>query len=223
VARGWNDLEDAGYRVVVPAARLCCGRPLYDYGMLGLAKRKLRQVIDVLRPAIRAGVPVIGLEPSCVSVFRDELTNLMPDDRDAYRLAKQTMMLSEFLMKDRQWQPARLERTAPAHAHCHHRSVLDLEAQQRMFAAMGLKVEYPKVGCCGQAGSFGYEAEHYDVSMRIGEQGLLPAVRKASLGHAHHCRWFQLPRADLAWRATLGGASGGSSGSRNPVQAAHSG
>jgi Fe-S oxidoreductase len=184
--------------------------------MLGLAKRKLRQVIDVLRPAIRAGVPVIGLEPSCVSVFRDELTNLMPDDRDAYRLAEQTMMLSEFLMKDRQWQPARLERTALAHAHCHHRSVLDLDAQQRMFAAMGLKVEYPKVGCCGQAGSFGYEAEHYDVSMRIGEQGL-------PLGHAHHCRWFQLPRADLAWRATLGGASGGSSGSRNPVQAAHSG
>jgi Fe-S oxidoreductase len=172
-------LEDAGYRVVVPAARLCCGRPLYDYGMLALAKRKLKQTIETLRPAIRAGVPVVGLEPSCVSVFRDELTNLMPGDRDAHRLASQTMMLSEFLMKDPHWKAPRFERAALVHAHCHHRSVLDLDAQQRMFEAMGLKVEYPKVGCCGQAGSFGYEAEHYDVSMRIGEQGLLPAVRKA--------------------------------------------
>jgi Fe-S oxidoreductase len=173
-------LEDAGYRVIVPAARLCCGRPLYDYGMLGLARRKLNQVIETLRPAIRAGVPVVGLEPSCVSVFRDELLNLMPDNRDAYRLARQTMMLSEFLMKDGNWKPPRFERAALAHAHCHHRAVLDFDPQQRMFEAMGLKVEYPKTGCCGQAGSFGYEAEHYDVSMKIGEQGLLPAVRKAS-------------------------------------------
>jgi FAD/FMN-containing dehydrogenase/Fe-S oxidoreductase len=174
-------LEDAGYRVVVPSVHLCCGRPLYDYGMLGLAKRKLNHVIDVLRPAIRAGVPVVGLEPSCVSVFRDELTNLMPRDHDAHRLARQTMMLSEFLMKDPQWQPPRFERAALVHAHCHHRSVLDLDAQQRMFAKMGLEAEYSKVGCCGQAGSFGYEAEHYDVAMKIGEQGLLPAVRKAPL------------------------------------------
>jgi Fe-S oxidoreductase len=172
-------LEDAGYRVVVPAARLCCGRPLYDYGMLGLARRKLNQVIEALRPAIRAGVPVVGLEPSCVSVFRDELVNLMPDNRDAHRLARQTMLLSEFLMKDANWKPPRFERAALAHAHCHHRAVLDLDPQQRMFKAMGLKVEYPKTGCCGQAGSFGYEAGHYDVSMKIGEQELLPAIRKA--------------------------------------------
>ncbi|WP_407175030.1 FAD-binding and (Fe-S)-binding domain-containing protein [Bradyrhizobium sp. STM 3562] len=172
-------LEDAGYRVLVPAAPLCCGRPLYDYGMLGLAKRKLNQVLDALRPAIRTGVPVVGLEPSCVSVFRDELVNLMPDDGDAHRLAKQTMLLSEFLMKNPHWKPPRFERAALAHAHCHHRSVLEFDAQQKMFDAMGLKVDYPKLGCCGQAGSFGYEAEHYDVSMKIAEQELLPAVRKA--------------------------------------------
>jgi Fe-S oxidoreductase len=147
--------------------------------MLGLARRKLNQVIERLRPAIRAGVPVIGLEPSCVSVFRDELVNLMPESSDAYRLAKQTMMLSEFLMKDGKWKPPCFERAALAHAHCHHRAVLDVDPQQRMFEAMGLKVEYPKTGCCGQAGAFGYEAEHYDVSMKIGEQGLLPAIRKA--------------------------------------------
>jgi len=172
-------LEDAGYRIIVPAAQLCCGRPLYDYGMLGLARRKLNRVIEELRPAIRAGVPVVGLEPSCVSVFRDELVNLMPDNRDAHRLAKQTMMLSEFLMRNANWKPPRFERAALAHAHCHHRAVLDFDMQQRMFDAMGLKVEYPKAGCCGQAGSFGYEAGHYDLSMKIGEQGLLPAVRRA--------------------------------------------
>jgi Fe-S oxidoreductase len=93
-------LEDAGYRVAVPTQPLCCGRPLYDYGMLDLAKRKLRQVIAALRPAIRSGVPIVGLEPSCASVFRDELLSLMPDDDDARRLADQTMLLSKLLMKN---------------------------------------------------------------------------------------------------------------------------
>jgi Fe-S oxidoreductase len=173
-------LEGAGYQVAVPRQRLCCGRPLYDYGMLGLAKRKLRQVIGALRPAIRAGIPVIGLEPSCVSVFRDELRNLMPGDEDAQRLAKQTMLLSEFLMRDPDWKPPQLKRKALVHMHCHHRSVLDDKAQEKLFAAMGLEVTTPKVGCCGQAGSFGYEREHYDLSIAVGEQQLLPAVRDAA-------------------------------------------
>jgi Fe-S oxidoreductase len=173
-------LEDAGYEVAVPRQRLCCGRPLYDYGMLDLAKRKLRQTIDALRPAIRAGVPVVGLEPSCVSVFRDELRNLMPGDEDAQRLASQTMLLSEFLMRDPGWKPPQLERKALVHMHCHHRSVLDDKAQEKMLAAMGLDVSTPKVGCCGQAGSFGYERDHYDVAMAVGEQDFLPAVRDAA-------------------------------------------
>jgi FAD/FMN-containing dehydrogenase/Fe-S oxidoreductase len=172
-------LENAGYSVFVPPQPLCCGRPLYDYGMLDLAKRKLHQIIDVLRPAIRAGIPVIGLEPSCVSVFRDELIKLMPQDEDAQRLAKRTMLLSELLMRDPGWKPPQLKRKGLVHPHCHHRSVLDAQAQEKMFAAMGLDVYSPKVGCCGQAGSFGYEREHYEVAMKIGEQELLPAVRKA--------------------------------------------
>jgi len=173
-------LEAAGYRVIVPRQRLCCGRPLYDYGMLHLARRKLRQVIDALRPAVRAGIPVIGLEPSCVSVFRDELRNLMPGDEDAQRLAKQTRLLSEFLMQDSDWKPPQLKRKVLVHMHCHHRSVLDGNAQEQLLTAMGLDVSMPKVGCCGQAGSFGYEREHYDVAMTVGEQDLLPAVRDAA-------------------------------------------
>lgn len=90
-------LEDAGYQVRIPERTLCCGRPLYDFGMLDLAKRLLLQVLDAIRPAIREGIPVVGLEPSCVTVFRDELVNLFPDDEDARRLAGQTFTLAELL------------------------------------------------------------------------------------------------------------------------------
>jgi FAD/FMN-containing dehydrogenase/Fe-S oxidoreductase len=172
-------LESAGYRVVVPQQKLCCGRPLYDYGMLDLARAKLRQVIEALRPHIRAGAPMVGLEPSCVSVFRDEMVNLMPDDPDAQRLARQTKTLGELLRETPGWVPPRLERKALLHIHCHHKSVLDPEAERAMLDRMGLQLHQPKVGCCGQAGSFGYEPHHYDVSMKIAEDVLLPAVRKA--------------------------------------------
>src|SRR5205823_6352175 len=97
-------LEEAGFHVQVQAEKLCCGRPLYDYGMLDLAKRKLRQILEDLRPPIEQGTPVIGLEPSCVSVFRDEMRGLFPNHADAERLAKQTFLLSEFLVK-RGWRP----------------------------------------------------------------------------------------------------------------------
>ncbi len=173
-------LEDAGYRVIVPQARLCCGRPLYDYGMLDLAKRKLLEVLDVLRPAVRAGIPVVGLEPSCVSVFRDEMANLLFDDEDAQRLSKQTKTLSELLLATEGWKPPKLHRRALMHIHCHSRAVLSAEAEHKLLQEMGLDVQIPKVGCCGQAGSFGYEADHYDVAMKVGEQVLLPAIRKAS-------------------------------------------
>jgi FAD/FMN-containing dehydrogenase/Fe-S oxidoreductase len=172
-------LEDAGYRVVVPRQHLCCGRPLYDYGMLDLAKVKLREVLDALRPFIRAGVPVVGLESSCLSVFRDELVNLMPDDPDAQQLARLARTLSELLTQTPGWMPPRLSGKALLHMHCHHKSVLNPDAERAMLGRIGLEIEQPPVGCCGQAGSFGYEADHYDVSMKIGEHVLLPAVRKA--------------------------------------------
>jgi FAD/FMN-containing dehydrogenase/Fe-S oxidoreductase len=172
-------LEAAGYEVLVPGPSLCCGRPLYDYGMLDLAKRLLRQILEELRPHIRAGIPVIGIEPSCIAVFRDELPNLFPHDEDAKRLAAQTFMLSEFLVREG-WTPPKLERRALVHAHCHHRSVLDYEAEEKLLEAIGLDYERPDSGCCGMAGSFGFEAgEKYEVGKAAGERVLLPEVRKA--------------------------------------------
>jgi FAD/FMN-containing dehydrogenase/Fe-S oxidoreductase len=172
-------LEAAGYRVIVPQARLCCGRPLYDYGLLELAKRKLLQILDELRPQIRAGIPVVGLEPSCLSVFRDEMLNLLPDDEDAQRLACQTKTMSELLTTTPGWTAPRLAARALVQTHCHHKAVLDAAAEQHMLEAMGLELLPNPTGCCGHAGSFGYESEHYPVSMTIAERALLPAVRSA--------------------------------------------
>jgi Fe-S oxidoreductase len=172
-------LEAAGCRVEIPPRPLCCGRPLYDYGMLDLAKRMLRQILETLRPAIRAGVPVIGLEPSCVSVFRDEMVNLLPHDHDARRLSQQTFSLGEYLER-RGWHPPSLEGRALVHAHCHHTSVLKFDGERRLLEHLGLDIAIPDAGCCGMAGSFGFEAHHYDVSMAVGERVLLPAVRRAS-------------------------------------------
>lgn len=173
-------LQDAGCRVIVPRQHLCCGRSLYDFGMLDLAKHQLRQTIEALRPAIRAGIPVVGLEPSCISVFRDEMPNLLPDDEDAKRLAAQCFLLPEFLAQIDDWEPPRLDRKIVSHMHCHHKSIIGTDAQTELLERMGAEVTHPAPGCCGQAGSFGYKAHSYDVSMRIAENDLLPAVREAS-------------------------------------------
>jgi Fe-S oxidoreductase len=171
-------LEEAGYRVEVPAEPLCCGRPLYDYGMLDEAKRQLLQVLDVLRPSIRAGVPVVMLEPSCGSVFTDELVNLFPNDEDAQRLKQQTFLFADFLEQEG-YTPPRLERQAVLHGHCHHKALVGLSAEERLLKKAGLEVNTLDSGCCGMAGSFGFEPEKYELSMKIGERKLLPAVREA--------------------------------------------
>jgi FAD/FMN-containing dehydrogenase/Fe-S oxidoreductase len=173
-------LQDAGCRVIVPRQRLCCGRSLYDFGMLDLAKHQLRQTVEALRPAIRAGIPVVGLEPSCISVFRDEMPNLLPDDEDAKRLAAQSFLLPEFLAQIDDWEPPKLDRKILSHMHCHHKSIIGTDAQRDLLERIGAEVTHPASGCCGQAGSFGYKAHSYDVSMRIAENDLLPAVREAS-------------------------------------------
>jgi FAD/FMN-containing dehydrogenase/Fe-S oxidoreductase len=172
-------LEAAGYEVIVPDVPLCCGRPLYDYGMLDLAKRLLRRILDTLAPSIRAGIPVIGMEPSCVAVFRDELPNLFPEDQDANRLSEQAFMLGEFLVREG-WEPPKLRRTALVHGHCHHKTVLGFEAEEALLEKLGLAAEVLDSGCCGMAGSFGFEAgERYEVGKAVGERVLLPAVRNA--------------------------------------------
>jgi FAD/FMN-containing dehydrogenase/Fe-S oxidoreductase len=173
-------LEDAGYRVIVPGEALCCGRPLFDYGMLDTAKLFFDRLVDVLRPHVRAGVPVIGMEPSCVAAFRDELPNMYPHDEDAQRLSRDTMTLAEFLINEaKDYEPPKLERKAIVHRHCHQYSVMGFGAEKKLYEKMGLDYEVLDSGCCGLAGSWGFEEDKYDLSMKIGERRLLPAARAA--------------------------------------------
>lgn len=176
-------LEAAGYRVVVPRQNLCCGRPLYDFGMLGLAKRLLREVLRALGPYLDAGVPVVGLEPSCAAVFRDELLGLFPEDPQARRLASQTFTLAEFLERsggaDERLCLAPLSREALVHVHCHQRAIMGSGADERLLARLGVQFRVLDSGCCGMAGPFGFDRRHYSVSRAAGERVLLPEVRAA--------------------------------------------
>jgi Fe-S oxidoreductase len=171
-------LEDAGFRVEIPQGHVCCGRPLYDYGMLDLAGRYLERVLDALREEIRAGTPVVGAEPSCVAVFKDELVKMRPNDEDAKRLSQQTFHLAEFLGKEKYDAPPLL-RKAVLHEHCHQRATGGIDPDRKLLEAMGVDVEVPDSGCCGMAGAWGYEHAHYNVSMACGERVLLPKVREA--------------------------------------------
>jgi FAD/FMN-containing dehydrogenase/Fe-S oxidoreductase len=175
-------LEAAGFHVVVPQGSLCCGRPLYDYGMLRLAKRLLHRVLDGLREDIHAGTPVVALEPSCGAVFRNELLNMLPGSEDAKRLARQTHTLGEFLARNTDgWDMPRLESKALVHFHCHQRATSETDCDREVLDRVGLDYEILDTGCCGLAGSFGYEAgERYEVSVKAAERVLLPAARRAS-------------------------------------------
>jgi FAD/FMN-containing dehydrogenase/Fe-S oxidoreductase len=177
-------LEAAGYRVLLPHANLCCGRPLYDFGMLDRAQRLLLEILDQLEPEIEAGIPIVGLEPSCVAVFRDELLNLFPHDHRAHALSKQTFLLSEFLERNSCHAPLpQFPRKALLHGHCHHKSIMKMSAEESLLRRIGIDFHSPAPGCCGMAGSFGFERDKdnvkYDISQAIGELELLPAVRQA--------------------------------------------
>jgi Fe-S oxidoreductase len=173
-------LEGAGFRILVPERTLCCGRPLYDYGMLDTAKRFWRRTLRALAPHIRQGVPVVGLEPSCVAAFRDELLNLMPRDDDARRLSLQTLTLAELLQQHApDWDVPTLAERVIVHGHCHQEAVIGMDADQELFERLGLDFELLDSGCCGLAGSFGFERDHDEISRQIGEQRLMPAVRGA--------------------------------------------
>ena len=176
-----NVLERSGYVVSVPSAWVCCGRPLYDYGMLDTAKRWLRRVLDVMEEEIAAGTPIVGLEPSCVAVFRDELINLFPNDSRAARLSAQCVHLSELLARQSDALPFRpLRRPVLLHGHCHHKAIMKLDAECAVLERLGLDVQALDAGCCGMAGAFGFERAHYDISIKCGERVLLPAVRNAT-------------------------------------------
>jgi len=177
---GAEVLEAAGFQVIVPQKVLCCGRPLYDFGMLKTAKKKLLEVLKALRLEIREGIPLVGLEPSCVSVFKDELTDLLPYNEDAKRLAKQTYDLAEFLEKKApKFKVPELKMKAVVHGHCHHKSLWKMTDEEKVLQKMNLDFKTLDSGCCGLAGYFGYlkQGRHYEVSVRSGERVLLPAVR----------------------------------------------
>jgi FAD/FMN-containing dehydrogenase/Fe-S oxidoreductase len=170
-------LEAAGWQVLMPEGHVCCGRPLYDYGFLGLAERYLRRSLDQLREWYREGIPIVGLEPSCAAVFKDELGKLLPHDDDAKRLEQSTYHFAEFC-REFDVELPRLERRAFVWGHCHHKATGGIDPELELLEKMGVEVETLQAGCCGLAGSWGFEAGHHDVSMQCGELGLLPKVRE---------------------------------------------
>lgn len=173
-------LEHAGCKVEVLNQHLCCGRPLYDYGFLDMAKAYLRRNLAALRPHISTNTPMVVLEPSCCSVFRDELHNLFPESTEARQVADNTFTLSEFLeKKSPDYQPPKVNRSAIVQGHCHHKAVMRMTDEKSLMKKMHLDHRVLESGCCGMAGAFGYEKDKYQVSIGCGERSLLPEVRKA--------------------------------------------
>jgi Fe-S oxidoreductase len=173
-------LEDAGFQVEVPKGHLCCGRPLYDFGMLDRAKSYLLHVLDRLGPQLQAGTPIVVLEPSCASIFRDEAPNLLAKDPRTERLAAQTYLLSEFLArKAPHYTPQNLAgRHILLHGHCHQKPFMSEEMQ--LLKTAGAEVELLDSGCCGMAGPFGFEKDKYEISKTLANRVLLPAVEHAA-------------------------------------------
>nr|MDA8291431.1 FAD-binding and (Fe-S)-binding domain-containing protein [Actinomycetota bacterium] len=176
-------LESAGEVVAVPGDWACCGRPLYDAGMLGRARRALLDVLDVLEPWTSAGVPVVVPEPSCLATFRDELVALLPDDPRAASLAGLARSVAEHL-DAAAWRPDTplAGERAVVHPHCHGRAVAGTGAERRVLERAGYRVEVLDAGCCGLAGSFGFRSEHDALSRQIAEDRFLPALRSLEPG-----------------------------------------
>ena len=173
-------LEHAGYQVLVPMEHVCCGRPLYDHGFLDEAKRYLRHVMRALAPYVEQGIPIVLLEPSCWSVFRDEMHGLFPEREATRRIMESTFLLSEFLVEKTNYRPPPLPMDATVHGHCHHKALVRGAVHElKLLEQMNMSVHMLADGCCGMAGAFGFEADKYDLSVQIGEHALLPAVRKA--------------------------------------------
>lgn len=174
-------LEAAGLRVDLPGERLCCGRPYYDFGLLDRAKATLARVLEVLAPQIDAGVPIVVLEPGCLSVFKDELAQLFPDHPRAKRLAAQVTTLADLLVQ-RGWQAPAAAGRVLLHGHCHQKALVGQTAEATLLGACGLKVSSPDTGCCGMAGSYGMRPETFEHSKRIAASALLPALAAADAG-----------------------------------------
>ena len=182
-------LTAAGFGVEVPRGHLCCGRPLYDFGLLAAARSSLARVLGRMAPQIDAGMPFVFLEPSCASVFKDELLEIFPDDPRAQRLSEQVWLFADFLAAHAPgFISGRLKETLAdaqvlLHGHCHHKAVFGGPASEiALLRAAGATVQPIEAGCCGMAGPFGFAADKFEVSKTIATQGLLPAVQSAAPG-----------------------------------------
>ncbi|NLT56321.1 MAG: FAD-binding protein [Actinomycetales bacterium] len=177
-------LEAAGFSVEIPTEPLCCGLTWISTGQLGVARRVLRRTVDHLAPYLHAGLPVVGLEPSCTAVFRSDAAELLDQDQDVLRLRRQTVTLAELLARDAPDFAPRLPGTAPGvraviQTHCHQHAVTGFDADVALMRRIGLDPEVLDSGCCGLAGNFGMVPEHREVSLACAERVLLPAVRDA--------------------------------------------
>jgi FAD/FMN-containing dehydrogenase/Fe-S oxidoreductase len=176
-------LTEAGFDVQTPQGHICCGRPLYDFGLLDEAKKYLANVLERLAPQIKSGVPMVFLEPSCASVFKDELPELFPGDERATRLRENVWLLADWLAaKAPESVAGRLEgKSVLIHGHCHHKAVFGGPKNEiALLRAAGAEVEAIETTCCGMAGPFGFEADKYEVSKTIANLGLLAPIEAAA-------------------------------------------
>ena len=170
-------LADAGYTPQLIEERACCGLTWITTGQLAGAAARLRHSLDVLAPLAESGVPIVGVEPSCLSVWRDEAASLV-DDRRVARVAEAMLTLAELLQRTPDWQPKDLsEHTIVVQPHCHHRAVLGWDADAALLRSTGAKV-LTVTGCCGLAGNFGMERGHYETSVAVAGLHLLPALER---------------------------------------------
>ncbi|MGH3224199.1 MAG: FAD-binding and (Fe-S)-binding domain-containing protein, partial [Streptosporangiaceae bacterium] len=175
-------LEAAGYAVQITAEPVCCGLTWISTGQLDAARRQLRRSLRALEPALRAGHPIVGLEPSCTAVLREELASLLPADPSAAAAGAATRTLAELLTATDGWTPPDLSGVrAVAQPHCHQHAVMGWHADAALLARAGAEVKAVG-GCCGLAGNFGVERGHYDVSVAVAQTALLPAVRAMDPG-----------------------------------------
>ncbi|MDP9365619.1 MAG: FAD-binding protein, partial [Chloroflexota bacterium] len=178
-------LEAAGFEVVVEERRACCGRPMLSKGLVNDARRLARRNVQLLAPYAKRGVPIVGTEPSCILTLRDEYKDLLPNDPDVDAVARESFMIDEFLAKLDAAGDLGIAWKADAgpdvlfHGHCHQKALIGIGPSMAVLKSAGCAATESGAGCCGMAGSFGYEAEHYEVSRKIGEERLFPAVNAA--------------------------------------------
>jgi Fe-S oxidoreductase len=177
-------LEAAGFEVIVEERRACCGRPMLSKGLVGDARKVARKNVAVLAPYAKKGIPIVGTEPSCILTLRDEYRDLLPHDQDVATVAGRCFMLDEFLANlDRDgdlgisWK-AEAGPEVLFHGHCHQKALIGVGPTLAILKTAGCTANESGAGCCGMAGSFGFETEHYDVSRLIGEDRLFPAIQQ---------------------------------------------